>query len=157
MGGSFTPPYYGFMDDVEMKLDKSTMDFIRLQTSGNYGNMPYIMASSYSYKYIEEPLYPYVVGKESKVVETSTDTILRMAETEKTTETNTYVYKVEKIEDIAVPAGTFRCFKVVEYYEDGTLSSTSWFAEETKFYPVKELDHETGEIAELVSYSVSSE
>jgi len=99
--------------------------------------------------------YPREVGKEYERIETETTTTTVMGETQTDTETNSYTYKVEKMEQIAVPAGTFRCFKVVQYDEAGTPLTTVWHSDRTKQFQVKEIDHETGEVTELVSYSLS--
>ena len=96
-----------------------------------------------------------MVGKQNKEVETLNATVTMMGEIQKTTTTNTFMYKIEQIEDISVPAGTFRCFKSVKYNEDGKVYFIEWNAEDTKFYQVKTLDPETGDVVELVSYSVS--
>ena len=153
--GSFNPPISGMVDSYTGKMDKSTMDPVMIQLSGSYENMPYIVSQSYSYEIIGEPLYPYAVGKETRKIETLNAAVTMMGETEKTTTTSTFTYKIEQIEEIIVPAGTFRCFKIVKYNEQGGVFFIEWNAEETKFYQVKTLDPETGDVVELVSYSVS--
>jgi hypothetical protein len=59
------------------------------------------------------------------------------------------------VEQITVPARTFRCFKIVEYDEAGIAVRTSWVSDEAKQVKAKSIDHETGEVTELVSYSIS--
>ena len=152
---SIAPPLYGIVSSMTMKLDKSTMLATRLQFSGEYEDMPYIVESTYSYELLGQPLYPRQIGKEYKVIETETTTSTMLGETETETVTNTDTYRVEKIEQITVPAGTFRCFKIVKYDEAGTALTTSWESDKAKQISVKEIDHETGEVSELVSYSLS--
>ena len=152
--GSFEPPFEGFISSVSLKLDKATMLLVRMQMSGEYRDMPFIAASSYSYEMLGKPYYPLEVGKECEVIETETTTLKMMGETETETATNTYIYTVEKIEAITVPAGTFRCFKIVKYDEAGTAISTSWGSDKLKGYEVSSINHETEEVIELVSYSI---
>jgi len=61
--------------------------------------------------------------------------------------------KVEKREDITVPAGTFTSFKIVYYDEHDNITRTSWYSDSVK-RDVKRIYNETGETHELVSYSV---
>ncbi len=153
--GSFEPPVEGFIDTVTAKYDKATMHPVRMQMSGEYEGKPFIAASSWSYDLTGDPTYPLEVGKEIEVVETETTTIKMLGETETETVTNTYIYKVEKIEEITVPAGTFRCFKIAKYDEAGTKVSTSWTSDKVKQVDVKTINHETEEVTELISYSIS--
>lgn len=46
-------------------------------------------------------------------------------------------------------------FKIVQYDENGNPLKTSWVSDQTKHHEVKEIDYETGDVFELVSYSVS--
>jgi hypothetical protein len=91
--------------------------------------------------------------RECQVVETITSTIKQTGESN--TETNTYTFKVENIEQITVPAGTFKCFKIVMYDKDGKPVITEWESDETKMYMVKGVDIQNSGTTELVSYSVS--
>jgi hypothetical protein len=126
---------------------------LKIQTSGEYQNEPLIVVSSYTYGFLEAPPYPLETGKEYRVIEleTTTSTITGRESTE--TETNTYTYRVEGIEEITVPAGTFRCFKVVKYDEDDTAISTNWTSDKVKS-DVKSIHHEAAELMELISFAV---
>ena len=63
-----------------------------------------------------------------------------------------YTYKVEGIEEVSVPAGVFRCFKIVQYDDDaGIAISTHWESDRVRQYEVKTIDHETGEVIELIA------
>ncbi len=153
MEGSIEPPLVGeFMSSVSAKIDKETMLTVRMQTSGELMGYPYVTAVSYSYS-PEETFYPLEVGKELERIETETTTIRSMGETYTETETSTYTVKVEKIEEITVPAGTFRCFKIVTYDEHSAAIATKWHSDRTKWM-VKRIDHETGDVTELISYSL---
>jgi len=73
--------------------------------------------------------------------------------------TTTTRIKVEAVENITVPAGTFSCYKIVIYDENGqNILSTRWFSMEAKT-AVRIENYEAGEFqifetAELLSYSV---
>ena len=75
-------------------------------------------------------------------------------------ETNTITrIKVEAVENITVPAGTFSCYKIVTYDESGqNIVSMRWFSMKAKT-AVRIENYDTGEFeifetAELLSYSV---
>jgi len=150
----FDPPAQDIIGSVTGKIYKATMDTIRMETSGEYMGSPYSLASSYSYQYTGPLQFPLEVGKEFEVIETETSNFTLQGDTDTETITNIYNYKVESVEEVVVPAGVFKCFKVVQYDEQGTSLGTEWMSPETKFYTVKELDHETGDVLELTSYSL---
>lgn len=83
-------------------------------------------------------------------------TKIRMWRDETTTTTR---IKVEAVENITVPAGTFSCYKIVTYDETGqNILSIRWFSMKAKT-AVRTENYEAGEFeifetAELLSYSV---
>jgi len=135
------------MDPYSSKewVDKTTLFPIKNESSGG--------TTTYSYQFVGDMLYPLQINKECQVVETITSTIKETGESN--TETNTYMFKVENIEQITVPAGTFKCFKIVMYDKNGTPVITEWESDETKMYMVKGVDPQNDVTTELVSYSVS--
>ncbi len=142
-----------FLTDAKEWLEKETLWMIRMHSSGEYMGFPYLVSGDVSYEGL--PLFPLAVGQEVEITETDTTTITIMGETETQTKTRRSTYKVEKIEDITVAAGTFRCFKIVEYYEYGSALDTTWYSDEVKTpYGVKVIGHKTRETSELQSYSV---
>ena len=149
----FTPPVQGFIDTATAWCDTATMDVIRMQMSGEYMDFPYIASATTSYDYSNDK-WPLEVGKECDVIKTTTFSLTVLDETSTETETETCTVKVEAREEITVPAGTFTCFKIVEYAENGDISSTWWYSDRTKL-EVKSINHETGETNELKSYIVS--
>jgi hypothetical protein len=151
---SFDPPVGGAFDSARGSLEKATMFPIRVEMSGEPRDVPVTMMATHSYQFTGEPLYPLYVGKEIEVAQTTTTTIALGGESDTETETETYTYKVETIEDITVAAGTFRCFKVVRYDEQGTALASSWESPETRQHTVKEISHVDGEATELISYSL---
>ena len=78
-----------------------------------------------------------------------------MGETETDTVTTNYTYKIDRIEQITVSAETFRCFKIIKFDEAGTAVSSYWTSDQGKQIHVKSIHHETGEVHELLSYSIS--
>jgi hypothetical protein len=135
------------------KVNKHTMEWIRQQASGEINGISFTMATSYSQKFSEMP-FPYSIGKSWEVTEEESNVFSSMGRSEKTTETNTYVYQVEKIEKVTVTAGTFECFKILKYDDDENVVDTYWYSGKVK-QNVKELDNETNETIEMVSYSVA--
>lgn len=150
---SFNPPLYGIVDSGTLKIDKATYFVLSGQSRGTMEGLPFSVVATSSYEFPEASYWPLEVGKEVKVIETSTTTTTAMGETETETAAETSTYKVEKIEEVTVSAGTFKCFKTVEYDETGKKLYTSWHSDKVK-NDVKWIDHETGDIAELVSYSL---
>jgi len=70
-------------------------------------------------------------------------------------DTYSYIYKVEKIESITVSAGTFQCFKIVQYDEENSIIASEWITDVTKGNPVEMINEDNIEILELFSYSLS--
>jgi hypothetical protein len=139
-----------------LMYDKDTMFITKMQEAGMHRDTPYTQTVSFSYQFSGDPPYPLEVGRELKVVETYTNTQTpAIGDPFSETLTRTYIRKIENMEQITVPAGTFRAFKIVQYDEDGAPLTTEWRADETKHIPVKQIDHETGDIRELLSYSVA--
>ena len=153
---SYDPPVGGLAVSMIASVDKATMFPMRIEISGGLLDMLFAVTSTRSYQFTGAPHYPLYVGKELEVIETETTTrtVGGETETETETKTNTGTYKVEAIEDITVPAGTFRSFKVVHYDDQGTALTTSWESPETRQYTVKQVNHESGDTFELISYSV---
>ncbi len=152
MDFSFAPPFMGIIDSATRWVDKATFDNVKMEMEGEYMELTYRVSVDASY---EGPiLFPLKVGKEVARTETIITTIEALGETETETEKETYTKIVESIEDVTVPAGTFRCFKVVEYDEYGNVSYEAWYSDEVKAN-VKEIDYQEGrEVIELQSYSV---
>ena len=64
--------------------------------------------------------------------------------------------KIEGMESVTVPAGTFDCQKIV-YYQEDTIRVQEWFSEEVKgaVKKIEELFWHGPDIWELESYSVA--
>ncbi len=156
---SITPPVeYGISKAIAW-LDRLTFDVLKIESSGTHEGRPFSIVTSTSHQYADYITgyihYPLAVGRQWEVEEVATITFTAMEQKQTETKTNTYVYKVEEIEQITVPAGTFKCFKIVQYDKNGNSIKTSWVSDQTKHHEIKEIDHATGDVLELVSYSVS--
>ncbi len=149
--GSFKPPIGGVIRSISMEFDKETMFFLRALISGEYQGLPFIQTSSHSYEFLGEPYYPLQVGKECEMIKTEIRTTTMLGKTQTETKTINHTYKVERIEEITVPAGTFRCFKIVQYDDAGIALGTHWESDKARQYEVKSIDYETGEVIELIS------
>ena len=149
--GSFESPIGGVIKNVLLVFEKATMFLLRARMSGEYQGSPFIKTSRYSYEFLDEPYYPLQVGKECRVTKTEIMTTTMLGRTKTETRTMNYTYQVEGIEEITVPAGTFRCFKIVQYSSNDNALITHWESDRVRQYEVKTIDHETGEVFELIS------
>jgi hypothetical protein len=152
---TFEPPLMGNISEISIMYDKATLCWERLQMSGEVQGEPFVGEYNYTDEFLGEPLYPLEIGKECKVKETYTLSVQVGSEIQQESHTETFTYKVEEIEEITVPAGTFRCFKIVKYDHSDNEFNTFWQSDKVKQYNVKFMDHLIGEVDELVSYSVN--
>jgi len=148
--GSFVPPIGGVIRHAWMVFEKATLFLLNARMLGEYQGLPFIQASSHSYEFLGKPYYPLQVGKECKVTKTEIRTTTMLGKTQTETKAMNYTYKVEGIEDITVPAGTFRCFKIVQYDDNGSALNTCWESDKVRRYEVKSIDYETGVFIELI-------
>ncbi len=135
------------------KLDKQIEKVIEQEYAGEDMGVPFNSISSYSYT-ASDSNRPLCVGKTWEVIQETTILISSLGETEKTTTTNTFFYKVDQLEKVTVPAGTFECYKTIKYENDSPIE-TSWHSNEVKLH-VKKIDHRSNESTELISYSISN-
>ena len=149
--GSFKPPIGGVIRSMSMEFEKATIHLLRAHMSGEHQGLPFIQSSSHSYKYLGKPYYPLQVGKECKVIKTEIRTTTMLGRTQTETKKIIYTHKVEGIEEVTVPAGVFRCFKIVQYDDAGIAISTQWESDRGRQYEGKSMDHETGEVIELIA------
>lgn len=147
-----TPPYLGglggLLSGENTWVEKETGLPVKKQISGEYIETPFTKTLTFVYHSVED-VWPIEVGKEV----TATMTVIENSSLSGTrSTTKTVTLKVEKRENITVPAGTFTCFKV-DSYEYGYKTATSWYSDNAKHY-VKRIDYTTGETHELVSYLI---
>jgi hypothetical protein len=149
---SYVPPLSG-IESSSARFDKTNWFEVQGQETGTYGGIGFTRSETISYQFLDGSLWPLEVGKEVRVVETTTTTTVFAGETETETETLTVTRKVEAIEEITVPAGKFKCFKVGRYDESGSELATYWYSDKVKNH-VKYVDIENDVTFELKSYSV---
>ncbi len=147
------PPLEGMIDEATAGFDKELLLPLWTKMSGETEGEAFTAEIEATYEILSGSRWPIEVGKEITITESTTTDIKLGDETHTETETETKTHKVETAEEITVEAGTFECFRSVEYDEDGEKVSTKWHSDKVKT-TVKEIDHKTGEIQELVSYSV---
>jgi hypothetical protein len=146
---TFEPAYGGSVTGMTNKYEKIDLDIIfseyHLTTPGEF--------TTFTYKIRGTAYYPLAVGKEAQEI---TDQGMisgnaTIAQTENSTITTTT--KVEKIEKITVPAGTFDCFKVLKYDDQGNLIQITWRSDKIKLFQVKMSDPDEPEaVYELISF-----
>jgi hypothetical protein len=152
MEGIFDPLFQGFGNPVSMKYDKANMFVSNMQMVGVIKGINVSINVNYSYDILGS-FYPLQVGKEWKITETETTDTTISGKTTSDTKISTYSYKVVGIEDVTVPAGVFRSFKIVKNDDKGVPTSNIWQSDKVKTYNVKEVDLKRGEIVQLISYS----
>ena len=134
-------------------VDKTTLDTIGFEASGSMNGTAYTETGNKSYNYSVKP-YPLSVGKTWTVTITTASTSFTTGQNQTIPETYRYTYKVEKVESITVPAGTFQCFKIVQYDSSNSIVNTRWVTDVTGVSAVKEI-YSVGVTSELASYSLS--
>ncbi len=151
------PPVLGVATAI-MKQDKVTLGNILIQImppSESFEETK-VIEMQYSQNYSESP-FPYEVGKSWHVNEIETTKVMVGEDITEKDDKWEYAsnYEIEKIETITVPAGTFKCFKIMKYDEDESPMETYWRSDKVKLYDVKSYDYDTDVTYELISYSVS--
>lgn len=139
---SYEPPYLGFSSKEKAWVERENGDTLRFLTLGKYRGEPSSWLRDYIYQYPGAGKWPLEVGKEYTRVQARVGV-----------ENVTSVVRVEKWEDVSIPAGEFPCFKLVYYYENGDVWRTEWYSDHVKSN-VKWEESETGEMWELTSYSL---
>jgi len=159
----YDPPFMGRINET-LRIDKSTINPVTMQGTGEYTyentTIPYTYNGTIFYTYKGGVLFPLIVGKELNETDTYIMTSIMIIDdtpyTHESNDTDTYTVRVEAIENVTVPAGTFACFKIDMWNAtSGELIYTSWYSDEAKT-SIKHIDYTTTPetIAELKDYSV---
>jgi hypothetical protein len=107
---------------------------------------------NFTYTNSEDP-WPLSIGK--TYTKSSVEVISYMARGEENSSppsSRTLTITVDNIENVTVPAGTFKSLKII-VREGDALAETRWYSDTVK-NDVKRIDHQTAEVFELTSYSV---
>jgi hypothetical protein len=139
----YEPPL-GRVGRVKMWLDKTVWDptWAELKMVSYVDNEDNeIVGPILINEYPEGYPFPLEPGKEYKIVQ----------RWENENYSSTTSVKIEGIENVSVPAGTFRCFKITYFHEKTEITTSTWYSDTAKF-EVKRV----GEFAvwELMSYSI---
>lgn len=152
---SFDPTYMG-TESATGRVDKSNGELIQFQAPTEFMGMDCMLSVNYSHYWQDGSSSLQEVGEQATMVTKKTETADCEGETYTETETMTFTCKVEEVEEITVPAGTYTCFKIASYNETGEKVSVEWHSDEV-LPAVKTVDYEN-EIElvtrELKSYSV---
>jgi len=148
---SMNPPFHG-VDSMTSRRDESNLFRIQSEMSGTENGVPFTQVETHSYQF-DVPLYPFEVGKTVKVVEIGNRTTTSVGEPQVETNTSTTFFKVERIEEITVPAGKFKCFKIVQYDESGVKLWTGWHSDKVKMF-IKDIYEDSDYLRELKSYEL---
>jgi hypothetical protein len=149
---SFEPAMEG-MTEMKQWGDKETLLPIKMQCSGeDEEGQPPTWTTTLSHEFLEGSYWPLEVGKEFKQKVTITTTMDGEVLPPEIT-----IGKVEKKEEIEVPAGKFNCFKIIERDEQGNMLRERWYSDKVKG-DVKSIEYDKeGKVtmtSELGSYLV---
>lgn len=128
------------------RIDWNTGELLNRSWS-SYLVRVYFFSESYSYEYPRGPPTNEVGKEYTQIVKWE----LSMDETSKNSGTYTNVFKIEKKEEITVPAGTFMCTKIVSYFENGDFKRAYWYSDEANNV-VKEIGRDGSVKKELVDW-----
>ena len=133
---------------------------------------PYQSHTIYDYTFLDDPLWPLSVAHKVRILESSNSTTAYVEAdgthfTSSTTapsrsRTLLYNYEVEAVESVTVPAGTFRCFKILKYVEGlDTGIETMWYSPDVKNWVKKTEvftmdEYQAASTMELQSYSLEA-
>lgn len=147
----FDPPFQGQLVSVTNKYETATTNIVYEDMKMTDPNQ----VTTAVYQITGDDAYPFIVGKVYKQTEFMTLTSGNTTISSSQNSTTTTSARVEALETVTVPAGTFKCFKIVKYDESGNVTQITWRSADTKFYQVKMSDpSEPDATYELVSYSV---
>ena len=148
---TFDPPLSGVSQET-CWIEKATLDILRVQASAEYSGVTGTCSEIYDLKFSGDERWPLTLGNEW--TENGTITTNCQVLGKNTTDTSTYSmsYKVEKVENTTVGAGTFRCFKVT-IYESGVATQSYWYSDKAE--TIVRIDYLTDQDSQqLLSYSV---
>lgn len=150
---TYNPPLDGWLSEETKWLEKATYRPVvsRISTTFLSSDLTVTSLVFYSREEIGTE-WPYSVGNEFTVKTswTKNDFVNGQPFTDKGNSTATY--KCTAIEDVTIEAGTFRCFKIVEY-EEGQAVSEYWYSDKAKTF-LKTRGITDAHTLELLSYSV---
>ena len=96
--------------------------------------------------------WPYETGNEFSIQESWERSDYVAGQPYIDTGSSTVTYRCTTVEDVAVGAGTFRCFKIIAY-ENGQPTTTYWYSYQAKTF-VKIAGLKDAHTIELLSYAV---
>jgi hypothetical protein len=148
ISGTINPPFEGWGGNTWRLYEKATID----PRSIHVYDSDRARTWRFTYTYSEDP-WPLSIGK--TYTKSSIEVIDYMSGGEgysSSPSSRTLTITVDNIENVTVPAGTFESFKII-VREGDVLAETRWYSDIVK-NEVKRIDHQTGEVWELISYSV---
>ena len=152
---TFTPAWIG-ISTMTTQIDKTTLNPVGVEAYGSVNGIAFTITTNISDDYSVKP-YPLSVDKTWTDTESATTTTLASGQSNTSTEIYNYTVKVESMESVKVPAGTFKCFKMVRYIgSTNAVDATLWVTTDIGVLGgVKEIDSHDGLMWELMSYSLS--
>ncbi len=152
MSIKWEPLFAGMVSDMEWQLEKVTREKLGIlfsfQSSGQRADAAFVNSISRT----GATPWRLTVGNEWSETEIQSQAVSLGGKTPaiKTTAFNTK-FRIESIESITVPAGTFECFKIVFLTSAGQVTEENWYSLAVKNW-VKCRSTSNGESFELASY-----
>jgi len=152
---TYSPPLGGWISERTEWRDKETLDAVLVQFSGIDPAVGGVVSRSIktTMEYLESP-WPKTVPYSYFAQKTVTTTDVVGSTSSKETAIFYIDHLVHAKEQVEVPAGTFRCFKVMQY-EVGNPVTNSWYSDIAKA-TVKYNSLTSDNSWELLSYSVEN-
>jgi len=110
--------------------DRATVLYrVKMKSSGTYDGTDFTSTEAYSYNPWAS-IFPLEIGKEVETEKTTT----QYYDSDQAGEpmVTTEKYRVDKIEDVTVAAGTFSCWKIMIYDGDGNITQTILYSDTVK-------------------------
>jgi hypothetical protein len=150
---TYAPPLDGWILEETQWLEKATLRPVVSLISTTLGASGLKMTRMVIYSREGTGTeWPYEVGNEFTVKTSWERTDFVSGEPFIATGDSTITYKCSDVEDVAVEAGTFRCFKIIAY-ENGQPTTEYWHSYQAKTF-VKTRGVTDAHTTELLSYSV---
>ena len=150
---TYDPPLDGWIVEETQWLEKATLRPVVSLISTTLGASGLKMTRMVIYSREGTGTeWPYEVGNEFTIKTSWERTDFVSGEPFIATGDSTITYKCTNVEDVAVEAGTFKCFKIIAY-ENGQATTEYWYSYQAKTF-VKTRGVTDAHTTELLSYSV---
>jgi hypothetical protein len=150
---TYDPPMDGWISEETQWLNKATLRTVVSLVSASFLSAGVDMMRWVTYsREITGTEWPYGIGNNFTIEKSWKRTDFISGQPFIATGDSTVTYQCTDVEDVAVEAGTFRCFKIIAY-ENGQAITEYWYSYQAKTF-VKTRGVTDAHTTELLSYSV---